>query len=576
MRDNQQCSALFRDIANILELRNEDPYRIRAYRRAAQTVASLSESLRHIAQRQALDQLPGIGKTLTREILQLLETGHLSYHEHLVTTVPEGLLPLLRLPSLSVEQVRTLWRGHHLTSMKQLMQALQDERLPFDLPTLEALRRDLAAWERAQHAMLLGVALPRAEIVLERLARLPLVEQARLAGSVRRGAALVGDINLVMASPDPPRLMHLCNQQPEIRQVLESSPTSTLVLTSEGLRVSLVAVLPTQFVHALHHCTGSAAHLTALRRLAQRYGLDLSPYGLVQLDRGLYSTVTDEEELYARLQLPYIAPELRQDTGEIEAAEAGRLPHLVSLEDIRGDLHVQSDWGNGVHSLDDLAQIGQRLGYQYLAVCDYATAAAADRGITAAKLAAQLTTIRRLNTTLPATFQLLSGIEIEISPEGEIDFDLALLQELDVVIAAVHSGLKEPRNKLTRRLCKAMEHPLVDILAHPLGHMLGRQAQPTVDMEAVLDSAVETGTYLEINSHVLRLDLPDTYVRQARDLGVTLALGSEAQSLQDMRALRLGVLTARRGWLAPEQLLNSLSHRSLLQRLQDWGVPHVT
>lgn len=576
MMDNQQCSAIFRDIASILELQHEDPFRIRAYRRAAQTVASLSESLRHIAQRQALDKLPGIGKTLTREIQELLETGHLRYHEHLLTTVPEGLLALLRLSSLSVEQVRTLWRSHDITSMKQLAQAFHDDRLPLATFTLEALGTELAAWERAQHRMLLGVALPRAEIMLERLVRLPLVQQASLAGSVRRGAALVGDINIVMASPDPPRLIHLCNEQPEIRQILETGPTSTVLLTSEGLRVSLIAVLPAQFVNALHHYTGSAAHLAALRRLAQRRGLELTPYGLMQLERGHYVTVADEDELYQRLQLPYIAPELREDSGEIEAAEDGRVPNLVTLKDIRGDLHVQSDWGNGAHSLEDLAQIGQRLGYQYLAICDYATAAATDRGLTAAKLAAQLSAIRRLNATLPETFQLISGIELEITPDGELDFDTALLQELDVVIAAVHTGLKEPRSKLTRRLCKAMEHPLVDILAHPLGHMLGRQAQPAIDIEAVLEAAVETGTYLEINSHILRLDLPDTCVRQARDLGVTLALGSEAQNLHEMRTLRLGVLTARRGWLAPEQLLNTLPHRSLLRRLQDWGVSNVT
>lgn len=576
MMDNQQCSTMFQDIASILELQNEDPFRIRAYRRAAQTVASLSESLGRIAQRQALEKLPGIGKTLSREIQELLETGHLRYYDHLLTTVPDGLLPLMRLPSLSMAQVRTLWRTHKVTSMPHLAQALYDERLPLEAPTLEALRREVAAWERQQQRLLLGVALPRAEIMLERLKGLPLVTAASLAGSVRRGAALVGDINIVMASPDPPRLIHVCNQQPEIRQVLDTAPTSTVLLTSEGLRVALVAVLPAQFVNALHHYTGSASHLAALRRLAQRRGLELTPYGVMQRGTGQYRTVVDEEELYHLLQLPPMAPELREDSGEIEAAEEGRLPQLVTMEDIRGDLHVQSDWGNGAHSLEDLTQIGPRLGYQYLAVCDYATAAAADRGITAAKLAAQLEAIRRLNATLPETFQLMSGLEIEIAPDGEIDFDTALLQELDVVIAAAHTGLREPRSKLTRRLCKAMEHPLVDILAHPLGHMLGRQAQPAIDMEAVLEAAVETGTYLEINSHLLRLDLPDSLARQARDLGITLALGSEAQSMQEMRTLRLGVLTARRGWLAPEQLLNTLPHRSLLQRLQDWGVPHVT
>jgi len=574
--DNQQFSTIFLDIASILALQGDDPFRIRAYRRAAQTLASLSENVRNIARRGALESLPGIGKTLAREIQELLETGRLRYHEYLTTTVPAGLLPLLRLPSLSTEQVRILWRTHDISSMKQLVQAFQAERLPFDAPTLEALGKAIATWEREQYRMLLGVVLPRAEILCERLAGLPLVEQVSLAGSLRRGAAMVGDINIVMASPDPPRLVHVCNQQPEIRQILATEPTSTVVLTSEGLRVSLVAVLPPQFASALHYYTGSAAHLTALRRLARYRGLDLTQYGVLQFDSGHYLAVAAEEDVYHLLGLPCIAPELREDSGELEAAEAGKLPALVTLEDIRGDLHVQSDWGNGTHSLEEIAQMGQRLGYQYVAICDYAISAAADRGVTPAKLAAQIAAIRRLNATLPETFRLLAGIEVEISPEGEVDFDTGLLQELDLVIAAAHAGLKEPRHKLTRRLCKAMEHPLVDILAHPTGRMLGRSDIPSIDMDTVLETAVETSTYLEINSHLLRLDLPETFVRQARDLGVTLALGSEAQHMQEMRTMRLGVLTARRGWLSAGQLLNTLPYRALLQRLHAWGVSNVT
>lgn len=575
-KDNQRFSAIFRDIASVLEVQGDDPFRIRAYRRAAQTLASLSEPVRTIARRGALESLPGIGKTLAREIHELLETGRLRYYDYLVTTVPEGLVPLLRLPHLTTEQVRTLWRAHDIASMKQLAQALYTERLPFDALTLAALGQAIAAWEREQSRMLLGVALPRAEILCERLVRLPLVEHVSLAGSLRRGTAMVADINLVVASPEPPRVIHLCNQQPEIRQVLETTPTSTVVLTSEGLRVALVAVLPPQFASALHYYTGAASHLTALRRIAQHRGLDLTPYGALQLDRGQYLTVPNEDDLYDLVGLPYIAPELREDTGEIEAAEAGSLPALVTLEDIRGDLHVQSDWGKGAHSLEAIAQMGQRLGYHYVAICDYANPAAADRGLTPDRLAAQMTAIRRLNATLPETFRLLTGLEIEIAPDGEIEFDPGLLHELDVVIATAHTGLKEPRAKLTRRLCRAMEHPLVDILAHPAGRMLGREAAPALDMEALLETAVATGTCLQINSHVLRLDLPDTDVRQARDLGVTLALGSEAQNVQDMRTMRLGVLTARRGWLGPAQLLNTLSYAGLLRRLHNTGVSHVT
>src|SRR5262245_24288912 len=272
-QDNQQFGVIFRDIASLLELQGDDPYRIRAYRRAAQTLTSLSEPLRTIARRNALEALPGIGKTLSKEIQELLETGRLRYYEYLITTVPEGILALLRLHSLSTEQVRTLWRTHDITSMKQLAQAFYAERLPFESSISGTLGQEIATWEREQHRMLLGVALPRADILLERLASLPLVEQVSLAGSLRRGAAMVGDINVVIASLDPPRLMHLCNQQPEIRQVLETGPTSTIVVTSEGLRVSLIAVLSPQFASALHYYSGSTAHFIALRSLYYSQGM---------------------------------------------------------------------------------------------------------------------------------------------------------------------------------------------------------------------------------------------------------------------------------------------------------------
>lgn len=573
--DNQQLRTIFRDIANLLEIQGNDLFRVRAYRRAAETLGYLSESIRSIAKRGALQELSGIGKTLEREIQELLETGHLRYYEHLQATIPEGFLALLRLPSLSIEQARTLWRQHDITTMKHLVQAFHAGQLPFDRPTLMALERDLTAWERDQHRMILGVAWPRVHILVQNLARLALVEQVSIAGSLRRGMAMVADINIVMASSNPPQLIHLCNQQPEVRQVITTGHTSTQLITSEGLYLALVAVLPSQFASALLYYTGSTAHLTALQRIAQRYGWRLTEHGLLNLSDGQLRTVSEEADIYQLLKLASIPPELREDQGEIEAAETGALPTLVTLEDVRGDLHVHSAWGDGAHSLEDIAQAGQRLGYQYVAICDYAYSPATGRGLTPEVLLKQIEAIRQLNATLPETFRLLTGIEVEIAPNGDIDFDDHVLQELDMVIAAAHTGLREERHKLTRRLCKAMEHPLVDILAHPAGRMLGRSEAPVVDLEAVLESAAETRTYLEINSHILRLDLEDRYVRQARDLGLTLALGSSAHTIQEMSTMHLGVRTARRGWIEPGQLLNTLSCRRLLQRLKDQDVTNV-
>jgi DNA polymerase (family 10) len=574
--DNRNFSNIFHEIASLLELQGDDPFRIRAYRRAAQAIENLGESLRNIARRGALEDIPGIGKTLAGEIQELLEMGHLRYHDRLKPTVPEGLLPVLRLPSLTCDQVRTLWRTHDITSLIQLSQAFRDDRLPFDAGTLDALGKDLETWQRNQHRRLLGVALPRAEILVHNLTRLPLVERISLAGSLRRGAETVADINIVMASPNPPRLMHLCNQQPEVQEVLETGPTATTLSMSEGIRLSLVAVLPQQFAGALLYHTGSAAHLAALRRLAQHRGLRLTEYGLTRIVGASPVPTEEEQDIYQQLGLPYIAPELREDRGEVEVAEAGHLPHLVTTEDVLGDLHVHSDWGAGVHSLEEIAQAAQRMGYQYVAICDYVSGTETGHGLSAETLTRQIAAIRQLNATAPETCRLLAGAEVEISPEGHLEIDHDILHELDIVIAAIHSGLKEPRHKITKRLCKAMEHPLVNILAHPAGRMLGRQETPSVDMETLIETAVETHTCLEINSHVLRLDLQDIYVQQARNLGVTFSLGSDAHTIQEMWTVRLGVSTARRGWAEPQQLLNTLPYHGLLKRLKDQDVTNVT
>lgn len=387
---------------------------------------------------------------------------------------------------------------------------------------------------------------------------------------------MVGDINIVAAAPDPPRLIHLCNRQPEVREILDCGPTSTRLITSEGLYLSLVAIPRQHFAGALLWHTGSADHIASLQRCARQHGYQLTEYGLSHLGEGRLVPTPEEEDIYLRLGLPYIAPELREDRGEIDAALANRLPALVTMADIHGDLHVHSAWGRGAHSLEDIAQAAQNMGYAYVAICDYASDTASGHALSSADLAQQIDTIRQLNTTLPAGFRLLAGAEVEIASNGELQIADDILAGLDVVMAAAHSGFKVPRQTLTRRLCKAMEHPLVRILAHPANRMLGRQRPPAIDLQAILETAVETATCLEINSHVLRLDLPDRHVQEARNLGVSFTLGSDAHTIQEMRTLRLGVSTARRGWSEPRQLLNTLPYHQLQRRLRHQDVSNVT
>ena len=555
--DQRPVSAIFDDIANLLELRRDDPFRIRAYRRAAQTILSIDESLQSIARRGGLEAIPGIGKTLAGEINELLDTGRLRYHDHLKSTVPEGLPALLRLPSLTTRQVRTLWQQHRITSLKQLAQAYQADRTALDAATLAVLGRDLAAWERHENRMLLGVARTRAEALVHNLAKLPTVQRIEIAGSIRRGGALVGDINIVMGSENPEGLIRYCRGQPEVTQILDSGPTSTVMLLSEGLRVSLAAVPPAQFAGALLVGTGAGTHVAALQQRAELHGWRLAEH----------TAVEEEATLYELLGLPFIAPELREGRGEIEAAEADKLPRLVSQQDVLGDFRIGSHWGDGANGLDQIAHAARNMGYHYVAVCDAAYSAATGRGLSPGELEQQIASIELMNAALPDDFRLLAGVEVDLSPDGDPLAPAELLRTCDAVVATARTGLKEPRRELTRRLCRAMENPLIHVLALPPWRQPVDPEMPSIDMEAILETAAATRTCLEITGHPLRPGLSDVHVRHATERGVMLTLGSAAQRVRDMQSMAFSVTTARRGWAEPRHLLNTRPLQAVMQFL---------
>ena len=567
--DQHAISAIFDDIANLLELRRDDPFRVRAYRRAAQALLSLEESLQAVGRRDGLEAIPGIGKTLAGEIRELLETGQLRYHDHLRSEVPDGLPALLRLPSLSARQVRALWQQHHVTSLNQLAQLYRAGTTPLDAATLAALGNDLAVRERDRNRMPLGTALPRAEALADNLARLPAVERIAIGGSIRRGAPLVGDINIVMGSGDAEGLLEHCRSQPEVTRILDSGPASTTLRISEGINVSLAAVQPEQFAAALLLRTGCAGHVGALRERAERQGWRLS--GDAAADH--------ETDLYTLLGLPFIAPELREGRGEIAAAEAGDLPRLVSQPDLLGDFRVASHWGDGANGLDQIAQAARKMGYQYVAVCDTAYSPATGRGLSADELEQQIASIELVNAALPDDFRLLAGVEVDLSPNGDVQSPTQLLRACDLVIAAARTGLNEPRRQLTARLCKAMENPLVHVLALPPARPSVEPKMPPIDVDGILETAAATRTGLEINSQPLRSGLTDLHIRHAAQRGVMLTLASAAQRLRDLPSITLGLTAARRGWAEPRHLLNTrplAAVRQFLNGKSTGGTPTIS
>ena len=545
--DQHTISAIFDDIANLLELRRDDPFRVRAYRRAAQALLSLEESLQAVGRRDGLEAIPGIGKTLAGEIRELLESGQLRYHDHLRSEVPDGLPALLRLPSLSARQVRALWQQHHVTSLNQLAQFYRAGTTPLDAATLAALGNDLAVRERDRNRMPLGTALPRAEALADNLARLPAVERIAIGGSIRRGAPLVGDINIVMGSGDAEGLLEHCRSQPEVTRILDSGPASTTLRISEGINVSLAAVRPEQFATALLLRTGCAGHVDALRERAERQGWRLS----------VDAAADHETDLYTLLDLPFVAPELREGRGEIAAAEADNLPRLVSQPDLLGDFRVASHWGDGANGLDQIAQAARKIGYQYVAVCDTAYSPATGRGLSADELEQQIASIELINAALPDDFRLLAGVEVDLSPNGDVQTPASLLRTCDLVVAAARAGLNEPRRQLTARLCKAMENPLLHVLALPPARPSVEPRMPPIDMDAILETAAATHTCVEINSQPLRSGLTDLHIRHAAQRGVMLTLASAAQRLRDLPSITLGLTAARRGWAEPQHLLNT-------------------
>ena len=391
------------------------------------------------------------------------------------------------------------------------------------------------------------MARPRAEALADNLAQLPAVERVAIAGDIRRGAPLVEDIAIVMSAKDPQGLVAYCRSQPEVTRILDIGPTSTTIRISEGLTVSLAAVRPQQFAAALLLSTGCGSHVAALQRRAERHGWSL----------GEGTSADRETDLYTLLGLPFIPPELREGRGEIEAAEAGNLPRLVSPRDLLGDFRVGSHWGDGANGLDQIAQAARKMGYRYVAVCDAAYSPATGRGIGFDELEQQIASVELVNAALPDDFRLLAGVEVDLSPDGVVQGPSPLLRACDLVIAAARTGLEEPRRQLTARLCKAMENPLVHVLSLPPAPRPGEPKMPPIDMEAVLDTAAATHTCLEIGGQPLRRCLTDLQVRCAVERGVMLALGSGAQRLRDLPSIALGITTARRGGAESRHLLNT-------------------
>jgi DNA polymerase (family 10) len=559
MTKDQVASAL-REIGTILELQGENPFKCRAYLNGARTLETSATDLTELVRTNRLGELPGIGDALREKITTLITTGKLPYLEELRSSIPAGLLPLLDLPGLGPKKLRALRDKLKIESLEALTQACQDGRLAalegFGEKTATNLLEAIDRHANYKKLHRLGTALPAARTLLEHLKQSPLVLHAEIAGSLRRGKEVVKDLDLIASSKKPKEVMKLFVSSPNVEKVVNHGETKSSVILTGGIPCDLRVIPPESWATALAHFTGSKEHNIALRQRAIDRGLHLSEWGLLKGKSKTPLKLKDEKELHKALGLAFIPPELREDSGEIAAAEKNELPDLLTRDQIRGCLHNHTLASDGQDSLSSMAQAAAEQGLEWLGIADHSKSSFQANGLDAKRLETQIEEIRLLNSKKPKC-TLLSGTECDILKDGKLDFPDSLLSELDYVVASVHSGFTSDEKEMTQRIIRAMENPHVTCLGHPTGRLLlEREAYP-LNIPKILDAAAATGTWIELNANPWRLDLDWRWWHKARDLGILCCINPDAHKTSHLRFLDFGVTLARKGWLRAQDVVNT-------------------
>jgi DNA polymerase (family 10) len=570
---NREIADVFHAIADTMEILGEDRFRTQAYRRAGDALADLPQPLAAYRERHELDKIPGVGKAITDKIEELLDTGELRFYSKLRDRVPPGVLEMLRIPNVGPRTAGRLHQELGISSMAELKAAAEGGKLAgikgFGAKTVQGILEGIAQAEKAERRDLLFHALRAAEQLIAALREAaPGVARVSYAGSLRRARPTIGDLDLLAAADDPAAVVRAFTQLPLVAKVESSGAEKATVFLHNGLQADLIALRPEMWGSALQHFTGGKAHNIRFRAMALERGLSFSEHGFRREDGSLITCAT-EEEVYAAVGLPYIPPELREDSGEFEAAAAGRLPALLELADMRADLHMHSTWSDGRGSIREMAAAARARGYQHMAITDHSAYLGVTNGLDAERLRAQAEEVRALNAEWEAAgdpFRILRGVEVDITPDGGLALPDEVLAELDIVVASPHVNLRQPAEKATERLLRAIRNPHVDIIGHPTGRLIGTREGATIDVDAVARAAAETGTLLEVNSGPDRLDLDSAAVRRALELGATITINSDSHHPDNMPWMRLGVLTARRGWAEAKDVANTWS----LEQLREW------
>jgi len=563
---NRELSDLFEKMANILEFKGENPFKISAYRRASRIIGDLTQDIGEISEQGELRNIPGVGEGMAEKIVEYLKTGKISKFEEARKGVPDELIAIMDIPGMGPKTLSMVHKERGISSLSQLEKAVEDGSLMglFGIgeKKIENIKRGILLLKQSKGRMNLGVAFPVAKRIVEALRQKTGSKKIEWAGSLRRMRENIGDIDILATGPDKEKIFQTFTHLPEIKEVLASGETKASVIVEGGTQIDLRVVEEDSYGAALQYFTGSKGHNIRLRGIAKAKGIKINEYGVFKGERKIGGK--EENDVYRALGMDWIAPELREDRGEIEAAQKGRLPKLVQESEIKGDLHVHSKWSDGTSSIEEIARAAQRRGYQYVAICDHSKSLRIAHGLDDSRRTEQIGEIDRVNEKLKE-FRILKGAEVDILTDGKLDLTEKLLEKLDIVVGAVHSGFKQDRGKMTKRIVQALSNPFLSILAHPSGRLLGARDPYEVDMDELMEAAKRYNKAIEINATFERLDLDDIHCRKAKEMEIRLTIGTDSHHLDQLWMMSLGVAVARRGWLETNDVLNTLSLKEILK-----------
>lgn len=575
MMNNRQLADTFTLIANLLEIKGEIIYKTLAYRKAAESLLSLGREAAEYWKEGKLEDIPGVGKAIAEKIDELLRTGKLEFLEKLKQEVPEELASWLAVPGLGPKKIALIWKTLGITALSDLETAAKEGKLR-SLPGMgakseSAILEGIASLARRSGRIPLGRAYPLAQEIVRTLKGVKGVVAAEPAGSLRRMRSTVGDLDILVAAKDSVPVMEAVVNLPGISRVLGKGETKVSIEFADGIRAQVWVHPPQRFGTALQYATGSKDHNVQLRQLALEKGLSLSEHSFTKVKGGKEILCATEEEVYETLGLPWIPPELREDRGEVQAAKANKLPKLIEVKDIKADLQVHSTWSDGKLSMLEMARAAAKRGIKVIAFTDHSVSLGVTGGLSIERHEQQAAEIKAIQKQLGDEILILHASEVEIKADGSLDYPDEFLASLDLVLASMHTSLRQPREKVTERMLNAIRNPHVDIIGHPTGRLIPDREGADLDMDAVLNAAAESGVALEINAHPSRLDLDDMYARRAKELGIPISINTDAHSEGDFDMLFYGVAIARRAWLTKNDVINAWSTEKLLKWLKNRG-----